>query len=87
MEFLTVSPMTVTVKLYGMFKKNRPDYPSDRGLDIEIPEGARVSDLLSLLGITDSRNAAAIMDGRVLAGEEFLLNGATVNVLQIMSGG
>ena len=79
--------MKITVKMSGTFKTRFPDYDPRLGLDVEIPDGSKVSDLLSFLGITDTRGVTFIMEGRVLPAGEELTHGALINLFQIMSGG
>jgi sulfur carrier protein ThiS len=79
--------MKITVKMSGMFKSRFPDQDPHQGIDVEIPEGSKVSDLLIKLGIGASDGATVIADGRVLSIEEMLTPGELVNLLPIMSGG
>jgi sulfur carrier protein ThiS len=79
--------MKITVKMSGTFKAHFPDYDSRQGLDVELPDGSNVSDLLSFLGIPDTRGATIIMEGRVLPAGETLTHGSLINLFQIMSGG
>ena len=44
--------MKIRVKLFGTLKGNVSDYDPEHGLEVEIPDGAKVADLLSHLGIS-----------------------------------
>jgi len=79
--------MKITVKLFGELKRKIPDYRPDKGLEMDIPEGSKVADLLALLGIPTSPGATVIMEGRVLPLEERLSHGALVNIFHVMYGG
>jgi sulfur carrier protein ThiS len=79
--------MKITVKLFGELKRKIPDYRPDRGLEMDIPEGSKVADLLALLGIPTSPGATVIMEGRVLPLEEKLINGSLINLFHVMYGG
>jgi len=79
--------MKITVKLFGELKRKMPDYRPDRGLEMDIPEGSKVADLLALLGIPTSPGATVIMEGRVLPLEEKLINGSLINLFHVMYGG
>jgi sulfur carrier protein ThiS len=79
--------MKIKVKLYGELKRKVPDYKTDKGLEMEIPEGSKVTDLLALLGISASPDPTAIMDGHVLPLEEKLSDGSLVNIFHVMFGG
>jgi len=79
--------MKITVKMSGTFRTRFPDYDPRKGLDVEIPDGSKVSDILLFLGIPDSQGATVIMEGRVLPAVEELTHGSLINLFQIMSGG
>ena len=82
-----VSGMKITVKLFGDLKRHFPEYDPQRGLDVDVPGGATVADLLTLLRITTSPGATVIREGRVLRPEEVLPPGSPVNILPVMYGG
>jgi sulfur carrier protein ThiS len=79
--------MKITVKLFGDLKRRFPEYNPHQGLDVDIPEGAKVADLLALLGISTAPAATVIMEGRVLRSEEGLSPGSLVNIFHVMYGG
>jgi sulfur carrier protein ThiS len=79
--------MKITVKLFGELKRKIPDYRPDKGLEMDIPEGSKVADLLALLSIPTSPGATVIMEGRVLPLEEKLVNGSLINLFHVMYGG
>ncbi|MGA2526059.1 MAG: MoaD/ThiS family protein [Smithellaceae bacterium] len=79
--------MNVTVKLFGDLKRKIPDYSPENGLEMDIPEGSKVADLLALLGIPTSPGTTVIMEGRVLPSEEKLINGSLINLFHVMYGG
>lgn len=77
--------MKVNVKLYGTLIKAFPDYNHALGVDLDLPEGATVADLLALLGSPPGAVAAA--EGRILKEGETLASGARLRVMQAMPGG
>jgi sulfur carrier protein ThiS len=79
--------MKVRVKLYGTLSQGFPGYQHSQGVEVEIPEGATVKDLLALLEISESRGAAVIVEGRILKADDKMPHGVPVNVLQTISGG
>lgn len=79
--------MKITLKLFGELKRKIPDYSPENGLEMDIPEGSKVADLLSLLGIPASPGATVIREGRVLPLEEKLINGSLINLFHVMYGG
>ena len=79
--------MKVKVKLYGTWGQRFPGYQHSQGLEVEIPDGATVKDLLAHLGISESQGAVVITEGRVLKANDTMRCGAQVNVLQSIQGG
>ncbi len=79
--------MKMRVKLYGTLSQRFPDYQHSQGIEVEIPDGATVKDLLALLEISESQGAVVIMEGRVLKADDKMQCGVPVNVLQAIHGG
>ena len=79
--------MKVRVKLYGTWRERFPDYQHSQGIEVEIPEGATVQDLLALLEISESQGAVVIMEGRVLKPDDQMRCGVPVDVFQSIRGG
>lgn len=78
--------MKKRVKLYGTLAKLFPDYKHTEGVEVEIGEGARVKDLLALLGIPESRGAVVAMEGRILKSDDEI-DRDNIHVFQAMHGG
>ena len=79
--------MKVKVKLYGTLRQCFPGYHHSRGMEVEIPDGARVKDLLARLEISDAQGAVVVMEGQVLKANDTICDGVPVHVLQSLSGG
>ena len=79
--------MKVKVKLYGTLGLRVPEYKPSQGIDVEIPDGATVKDLLAYLEILESRGAAVIASGRVLKADDKVQDGVSVDVFQSIQGG
>ena len=79
--------MKIRVKLYGTLSKQFPNYQHSRGVEVEIPEGATVKDLLALLEISESQGAVVAMKGRILKADDTIRGEESVYVLQPLSGG
>ena len=79
--------MKLRVKLYGTLSQRFPGYQHSEGVEVEIPDGATVKDLLALLEISESQGAAVIIEGRVLKADDKMPQGVPVNVLQAIGGG
>jgi sulfur carrier protein ThiS len=79
--------MKITVKLFGELRRNISAYQHDKGLELTIPDGSKVADLVALLKISNTQTITAIMEGRVLPLEERLSHGSLVNIFHVMYGG
>ena len=49
--------MKVRVKLFGTLSQRFPGYEDKRGIEVDIPDGAMVKDILAYLKITKSQGA------------------------------
>ena len=79
--------MNVRVKLYGTLSQGFPGYQLSQGIEVEIPDGATVKDLLALLEISESQRAVVIVEGRILKVDDEIRPGVPVSVLQAIHGG
>ena len=64
-----------------------PDYKPSKGLEVEIPDGASVKDLLAHLEILETRGISVIADGRVFKATDKMQDGMLVYVFQSIKGG
>jgi sulfur carrier protein ThiS len=79
--------MKVRVNLYGTLSAKIPGYRQTRGIEVELPDGAQVKDLLALLKIPESRKAVVTIDGRIRKAGDKIPSGARAQVLQPIHGG
>ena len=81
--------MKVKVKLYGTLREKVSDYKQSQGIEVEVPEGASVRELLSLLQIPVSGNEKAVVaiDGRIRKTSDEIPSGAHAQIFQPMHGG
>jgi sulfur carrier protein ThiS len=79
--------MKVRVRLYGTLSQSIPGYQHSQGIEVEIPDGATVRDLLALLEISESQGAVVIVEGRILKPDDRMRRGVSVNILQVIHGG
>jgi sulfur carrier protein ThiS len=56
-------------------------------MEVAIPDGATVKELLTLLEIPESQGAAVAVEGRVLRADDRIECGVPVHVLQVIHGG
>ncbi len=79
--------MKVRVKLFGTLPQRYPDYDPEDGLEVEIPDGARVKDLLAYLELSSSDGGVAAIENLVVNVEEKLKEGVCVRIIQGAFGG
>ena len=79
--------MKVRVKLFGTLGRRFPGYQHEQGMDVEIPDGAKVKDLLAHLEFSKSFAGVVAVEGQLLAEDAGLGNGAEVNIFQSAFGG
>ena len=79
--------MKIRVKIFGTLKGNVSDYDPVHGLEVEIPDGAKVEDLLSHLEISKRNMPVVTLNHRIVKTEEKLVDGSEVNLIQPVSGG
>ncbi len=79
--------MKVKVNLYGTLSQQVPGYQHSKGIEVELPDGATVKDLLVLLEISESQRAVVLMEGQILKPDDTVRAGAHVNVFQSIHGG
>ncbi|MBW2208423.1 MAG: hypothetical protein JRG79_16075 [Deltaproteobacteria bacterium] len=84
---LRLSDMKVKVKLFGILGQRFPGYQHEQGMDVEIPDGARVKDLLAHLEFSKSFAGVVAVEGELLSADAGLDNGAEVNIFQSAFGG
>jgi sulfur carrier protein ThiS len=79
--------MKIRVKLYGTLSQHVSGYQHSQGIEIEIPDGATVKDLLAYLKISESQGVAVAMEGRILKADDTIRGELPVHILQSLSGG
>jgi sulfur carrier protein ThiS len=79
--------MKVRVKLFGILGQRFTGYHHEQGMDVEIPDGARVRDLLSHLDISPSLGNIVSVDAQLMKPNDKLQNGALINIFQPVFGG
>ena len=79
--------MKVRVRLFGTLSQGFPSYQHSQGMEVEIPDGATVKDLLIFLKISESQGAGVIAEGRILKADDKMRPGVPVNVVQAIGGG
>jgi sulfur carrier protein ThiS len=79
--------MKIRVDLYGTLSQKIPGYRHSQGIELDITEGATVSDLLALLEIDTSQKAIVAIDSRICKPNEKIPAGARARIFQPVHGG
>jgi len=79
--------MRVNVKVFGTLCRQFESYDPADGLAVEIPDGARIGDLIDHLGLSGLKGYAVAIGGRIVKSADILEEGMTVHLLQIGAGG
>ncbi len=79
--------MRVNVKLYGTLSRSFDEYDHLSGLEVIVPDGASIHDLLALLNLAPERLGMIYMDGRRLDKKSRLEDGAQIKIFQPIAGG
>ncbi len=80
--------MRVNVKLHGLLSKGIQDYRDSTGMEMELPEGAKTGDLLSLLKIEAAdRSIVVTMNSKIMKPDEEIIENSQIQVLQLVRGG
>lgn len=79
--------MIITVHLHTTLQRQSPEGPVRR-LEIELPGGSRIRDLLDMLGVDMPIEAMLLaVNYQVAEAEQVLQDGDQVNIMPAISGG
>ena len=79
--------MKISVKLFGTLPQRVPGYNSAHGLEVEIPDGAIVKDLLAHLDISSSDGGFVTVNNQVVQHDDELKEGVSIRIFQRAFGG
>ncbi len=79
--------MKVKVKLFGTLCQDFPGYDSLKGMDVDIPDDARVADLLAHLDIPKPKGFMVTMGNTIAKPTDKLINGVIIQIFQALAGG
>jgi sulfur carrier protein ThiS len=79
--------MKVRVKLFGTLRQHFPGYNPEQGIDVEIPDGARVRDILAHLEISESQGGIVAVRGRIMNADDKLGEWDSMHIFQPVFGG
>jgi sulfur carrier protein ThiS len=79
--------MNVVVRFVGKLGQGLPLYDQQKGLPVEIPDGARVKDLIDHLRMPRSQSWMVVLDGRILKPDAVLMHDVCLYVVPAVFGG
>lgn len=79
--------MNVRVKLFSVLRDYVPGYDPQEGVEVELPRGATVADLLSNLGIPAAKAPVVSCNGRILKPADVLIEDSILHIFQPVAGG
>ena len=79
--------MKIRVKLFGTLSRYVSGFRPGWGMDLDLPDGARVSELMHSLGIQKSQGDVVATGGRILKADDELKEGMQVDIFQLVFGG
>lgn len=79
--------MKVQLKLFATFRQYLPAGAGRSAIEVEVPAGTRVSDLLATMGIPQQESPMILVNGRGIDADRILIEGDVVAVFPAMAGG
>ena len=79
--------MKVKIQLFGAIGLKLPEYASQDGVQIELPDESTARDLLEFLKIPEAWGPALAMNSRLLKQEDPIVDGAEIRIFQAVHGG
>lgn len=87
MIFSDPSNMNVRVKLMGTLPTHYSGNYAASGIDVALPDGACIADLVEKMGISKSRVGLATINGKLAHAQDTIPAGATVKFFHKIAGG
>lgn len=79
--------LKLKVRLYGMLGRSFEGYDHLSGLDIRLPEGSTIHDLMAHLDMASKQVGMVVMDGKPVQAKTRIENNALIKILRPISGG
>jgi len=79
--------MKVRLKLFATFRRHLPTGTQGSACDVEVPDGTKVSDLLSRFGVPDKESLMILVNGRDAGPDRVLRDGDIVAIFPAVAGG
>ena len=79
--------MRIHVKLLGTLGKHCPEHDPRTGMEIEMPNGVRVLDIVEILGLPADRIGFVSVNGEIVESDSRVPDGSVVKFFHPLRGG
>lgn len=79
--------ITLQVRLYASLRKYQPGLGHGESLQVQLPEGSRIADLLDRLGVPKNETKQVFVNGRLQVSDYVLKDGEEVGIFPPIAGG
>lgn len=79
--------MKVQIRLFGTLGNKCPDHNPSKGLELDVPKGSTVADLLEKLDIPQSKVSIVSINSQLVKVTHQLKDGDSIRVFQPIFGG
>ena len=79
--------MKVRVEIYGPLRKHVPGYDPDRGVEVDLPASAKLTDLFARMNLPVTEENLVTVDRQMAEDDVTLTDGASVCVFPFVGGG
>lgn len=77
----------MTVKLYGTPGLDIPNGNPTKGIEVDLPNGSTITDLLARINIENPEGVMVIRDQQIADPGDLLVPGAMVKIFRMIAGG
>ncbi len=79
--------MHIKVKLYGTLARQVEGYDHGTGMEVSLPEGGKLEDLVAVLGIAKKSVSIVTQNGDIIKADNKLFSGDEIRFFSIVAGG
>ena len=79
--------ITVKTRLYASLRRYQPGLGHGEALEVELPEGSRIADLLERLGVPKNETKQVFVSGRIQLSDYVLEDGEEIGIFPPIAGG
>lgn len=84
---MTGTVITLRARLYASLRRYQPGVGHGEAIEVQLPEGSKVADLLDKLGIPENETKQVFVNGRLQLSDYVLQDGEEVGIFPPIAGG